>query len=337
MSEPPSADRIWRLGYGFMASKALFSAIELGLFTLLAEGPLDGEQIQVRLRLHPRGARDFLDTLVTAGMLERNGGIYSNTAETEFYLDGVKPSYVGNYFEFQSAREYSMFASLSEALRTGKPQNEIKRGEEDWVDAMYANPERLRMFLRAMTARSLPSAMAIARKFPWSKYKTVADVGPAEGCLLAQVALANSHLTGEGFDLPAVEPIFNEYIASFALHERIRFRAGDFFKDPLPGADVLMMGQILHDWDLETKRLLLKKAYDALPRGGALIVYEHLIDDDRRTNLAGLLMSLIMLLETQRGFDFTGAECRQWMREVGFSESHVEQLTGAESMVVGLK
>jgi hypothetical protein len=117
----------------------------------------------------------------------------------------------------------------------------------------------------------------------------------------------------------------------------VKFRVGDFFKEPLPAADVLVMGMILHDWNLDVKMALLKKAYDALPRGGALIVYDHLIDDERRKNIAGLLMSLIMLVETQGGFDYTGADCCKWMREAGFSETRVEQLTGIESMVVGIK
>ena len=204
-------------------------------------------------------------------------------------------------------------------------------------EAVYAIPEKLGLFLRSMTGHSLPSAMAIARKFPWQKYQTFADIGTAQGCLPVQVALANPHLTGAGFDLPAVRPFFEEYVASFGLHDRIQFRPGDFFNDSMPTADVVVMGMILHDWNLESKRLLLKKAYEALPTGGALIVYEHLIDDDRRKNLAGLLMSLMMLIETQGGFDYTGADCRGWMHEAGFKETYVEQLTGIESMVVGIK
>jgi hypothetical protein len=337
MSQLPTADRIEQVAFGFMASKVLFSAIEFGLFTELAKGAMDADTIQTRSNLHPRALRDFLDTLVATGMLERNGKFYSNTSETDFYLDRAKPSYIGTFFEFWSGRTYPMFESLGEGLTTGKPQNEIKRGVDDWVEAMYATPERLRVFLRGMTGHSLPSAMAIARKFPWSKYKTFADIGPAEGCLPVQVALANPHMVGEGFDLPTVRPFFEEYVKSFGLEARIRFRSGDFFKDPLPNADVLVMGMILHDWDLATKRLLLKKAHDALPKGGALIVYEHLIDDDRRRNIAGMLMSLIMLLETQGGFDYTGADCCGWMRGAGFAETYVEPLTGVESMVVGIK
>jgi hypothetical protein len=188
----------------------------------------------------------------------------------------------------------------------GKPQNEIKGGE-DLFSALYLNPERLRLFLRSMTGNSLPSAVAIAQKFPCQKYKTFADVGTAEGCLPVQVALANPHLVGEGFDLPMIRPFFEEYVASFGLQDRLRFRNGDFFKNPMPGVDVLVMGMILHDWSLAEKRALLKKAYDAMPGGGSLIVYEHLIDDERRKNVAGLLMSLTMLIETQDGFDYAGA------------------------------
>jgi hypothetical protein len=337
MGIPPKADRIEQVAFGFMASKVLFCAIELGVFTELAKGPLRAEEIQARLRVHRRSASDFLDTLVALGMLERNGELYSNSSETDFYLDRNKPTYIGGFFEWWNVREYPVFGSLSEGLATGNPQNEIKRGEDDWVEAIYASPDRLRMFLRGMTGHSLPSAMAIARKFPWSKYKSFADFGPAEGCLAVQVALANPHLTGEGFDLPTVGPIFDEYVASFGLRDRIRFCAGNFFTDPLPAADVLVMGMILHDWNLETKRQLLTKAFDSLPKGGALIVYEHLIDNERRKNVAGLLMSLIMLLETQGGFDYTGADCCGWMRDAGFSETYVEELTGIESMVVGLK
>jgi O-methyltransferase domain/Dimerisation domain len=320
-----------------MASKVLFSAIEFGLFTELAKGPLDAEAIRGRLGLHPRSVRDFLDALVALGMLERRDGHYSNTPESDFYLDRTKPTYIGNFFELWNVRGYPFFGALGEALKTGKPQNEIKRGEDDWVEAMYATPERLRLFLRAMTGHSLPSAMAIATKFPWRNYKTFVDIGAAEGCLPVQVALANPNLVGESFDLPAVRPFFEEYVASFGLQDRIRFRPGDFFKDPMPTADVLVMGMILHDWNLDAKRLLLKKAYDALPSGGALVVYEHLIDDDRRKNVAGLLVSLIMLIESQGGFDYTGADCRGWMRDAGFKETYVEELTGIESMVVGIK
>ena len=336
MTTPPTADRIEQVALGFMASKVLFTALELGLFTQLAKGPLETDEVRRHCGLHPRSVRDFLDALVALGMLERNGEVYSNTPETDFYLDRAKPSYCGGIFEMWNARGYRFWASLTEGLQTGKPQNEIKAGE-DLFTALYSNPDKLRLFLQSMTAHSMPSAMAIARQFPWQKYKTLVDIGTAEGCLLVQVALANPHLLGQGFDLPMVQPFFEDYVASFNLQNRLRFHPGDFFRDPLATTDVLVMGMILHDWDLNEKRILLKKAHEILPNGGALIVYEHLIDDERRKNIAGLLMSLTMLIETQGGFDYTGADCCEWMREAGFRETRVEQLTGVESMVVGIK
>ena len=336
-SEQATPERIMQLGLGFWGSKTLLSAVEIGLFTELAKGSLDFETLAERLMLHPRSARDFLDSLVTLGMLERDGDRYSNTPETDLFLDRAKPSYVGGLLEMANARLYSFWGSLTEALRTGQPQNEAKGGEEDFFAAIYANPGRLEGFLKAMTGISLGSAIAIANKFPWERYETFVDVGAAQGGLPVQVALTHDHLSGGGFDLPPVGPIFEEYVDSHGLSDRLQFYPGNFFEDPLPTADVLVMGHILHDWGLEEKRLLLQKAYEALPEGGALVVYEALIDDERRENAFGLLMSLNMLIETPAGFDYTGADCRSWMRDTGFRESYVEHLVGPDSMVVGIK
>ncbi|HEY8490746.1 MAG TPA: methyltransferase [Dehalococcoidia bacterium] len=334
--EPPTPDRILELGLGFWGAKTLLSAVELGVFTELAGGPLDAEALRGRLGLHPRSARDFLDALVALGMLERVGDRYANTPETDLFLDRGKPSYLGGILEMAGARLYPFWGSLTEGLRTGRPQNEIKSGG-DFFGTLYQDPAQLRGFLQAMTGLSMGSARAIAARFPWRSYRTFADIGTAQGGLPVQVALAHPHLSGIGFDLPPVGPIFTEYVASFGLQDRLRFLPGDFFADPLPSADVLVMGHILHDWSLEEKRLLLAKAYEALPPGGALMVYDAVIDDERRRNAFGLLMSLNMLIETPGGFDYTGADCCAWMREAGFREAYVEPLVGPESMVVGVK
>jgi SAM-dependent methyltransferase len=330
-------EAIMQLGTAFWASKTLLSAVELGVFSELAEaGALDGEALRERLGLHQRSATDFFDALVALDMLEREDGRYANTPATDLFLDRAKPSYVGGILEMANARLYGFWGSLTEGLRTGSPQNEGKGGG-DFFEALYADPGRLAQFARAMSAISGGAGQAIAAKFPWRDHGSVIDIGCAEGAVPAQIALAHEHITGGGFDLPAIEPIFDAYVARMGLGERLSFTAGDFFADPLPEADVLVMGHILHDWDLDEKRLLLKKAHDALPDGGALIVYEAIIDDDRRSNVFGLLMSLNMLIETPGGFDYTGADCRAWMQEAGFRESYVEHLVGPDSMVVGIK
>ncbi|MEP7154090.1 MAG: methyltransferase, partial [Nitrospira sp.] len=271
-------DRIMQLGLGFWGSKALLSAVELGLFTELAGKPLDADALTKRLELHPRSARDFFDALVALGMLKRVGTRYANTSETALFLDRAKPSYVGGILEMANARLYPFWGSLTEGLRTGKPQNEVKTGA-DFFGTLYADPRRLEGFLKAMTGLSQGTARAIAGKFPWKNYRSFADVGCAQGGVAVEIVLAQKHLTGQGMDLPVVRPVFEAYARTKKVEKRLTFHPGDFFKDPLPNTDVLIMGHILHDWDLEEKLMLLRKAYEALPTGGAVIVHEALIDD----------------------------------------------------------
>lgn len=331
-----SPDRILQTGMAFWASKTLLSAVEMELFTDLAKHPGDLASVQGRMGLHPRAARDFLDALVALGFLQRIDGVYRNTPETDVFLDKAKPSYIGGILEMSNHRLYGFWGSLTTALRTGEPQNESKGGHDPFA-ALYADPARLREFLRAMSGVSRGANMAIARQFPWDRYQSCADIGTAQGDLVTQIALAQPHLKGIGFDLPEVGPIFEDYIADHGLSERVAFKGGSFFTDDLPSADVLLFGHILHDWDLPTKQMLLAKAYAALPSGGAVVVYDAIIDDDRSKNAFGLMMSLNMLIETPGGFDYSGADCIGWMQAAGFRDCRVEHLVGPDSMVIGIK
>jgi O-methyltransferase domain/Dimerisation domain len=337
MASTVTPEGLFKLATGFWASKTFLSAVELGVFTELAKGDADLESLRGRLGLHERSARDFLDALVALEMLDRKDGIYRNTPETEMFLDRAKPSYIGGLFEMLNARLFGFWGLLTEALRTGQPQNESKGSSEELFGKLYADPVRLRTFLSAMSGVSAGAAQAIAAKFPWNDYRSFLDVGAAQGMVPVTLARAHPHLKGAGFDLPQVKPIFEEFVAKHGLSDRVEFYAGDFFSDRLAQADVIIMGHILHDWDLAQKRLLLKRVHDALPQGGALIVYDAIIDDERRENAFGLLMSLNMLIETKGGFDYTGADCQGWMHEVGFSQTRVEHLIGPNSMVIGIK
>lgn len=338
MIEEQRTDHIMQVGLGFWDSKTLLSAVELGLFTELANHqPQTLEEISSRLSLHPRSARDFLDALVALKFLERTDGTYSNTPSTDRFLDKQKPSYIGGILEMASQRLYSSWGGLTTALHTGDPQNGVSSGDSSPFKTLYADPQKLESFLKAMTGISRGANLAIAKQFPWNQYKSAVDVGTAQGDLIVQVALANPHITGIGFDLPEVGAIFNDHVAANGLASRVAFSPGSFFDSPLPTADVVMMGHILHDWNLDEKKLLIRKAYEALPPGGALVVYESIIDDDRSHNAFGLLMSLNMLIETPGGFDYTGADCAGWMKEAGFRETRVEHLVGPDSMVVGIK
>ena len=264
MNQPPTPEKIMHLGMAFWGSKTLLSAVELEVFTLLAKGPMDASTLRKQLGLHERSALDFFDALVALGMLDRRDGFYSNTPETDLYLDKAKPSYIGGFLAMANDRLYGFWGSLTEGLKTGLPQNETKDGRNIF-EILYGDPAKLMSFMQAMTGISMGTSKAIAQKFPWKDYRTVIDIGSAQGGLIVEVGKAHPHVTGGGFDLPVTGPIFEDYVASFGLSDRFKFIPGDFFADALPSADVLCMGHILHDWNLDQKKTLLKKAYNALP------------------------------------------------------------------------
>jgi predicted O-methyltransferase YrrM len=289
MSQPAlDPSHILQVGMGFWPAKTMLSAVELELFTELAEEGMTGEEIGERLGLHPRGIYDFLDTLVALGFLERDGtgpeALYRDTQETATFLDKRKPTYVGGLLEMANARLYPFWGDLTEALKTGQPQNEIKRTGRPMFEELYSDPARLEQFMDAMTGVSMGNFMALAEKFDFSRYETVCDVGGATGQLSMTLARRHPHLRCTSFDLPVVAPIAERKISEAGLSDRIEVASGDFFADPLPAAEVITMGLVLHDWNLERKMHLIRSAYEALPEGGAYIVIENLIDDERREN-----------------------------------------------------
>ena len=341
MSEQLDPSQIMQLGMGFWGSKTLLSAVELELFTRLGADAMTAAQIGEQLGLHPRAIPDFPDALVALGMLDRDGqggdARYSNTPATRAFLDKASPTYIGGFLEMANARLYGFWGDLTEALKTGKPQNEIKRTGKPMFDELYSDPERLEQFMHAMTGISMGNFHTLAEKFDFSEYQTLCDVGGATGQLSIIVASRHPHMRCTSFDLPVVEPIAKRTIAAAGLDDRVTTGAGDFFADPLPKADVITMGMILHDWNLEGKMHLIKAACDALPDGGALVAIENVIDDARRENAFGLLMSLNMLIEFGHAFDFSGADFATWCKGAGFKEIEVVPLAGPASAAIAYK
>ncbi|HKF61049.1 MAG TPA: methyltransferase [Dongiaceae bacterium] len=332
---------IMMIGMGFFASKTLLSAVELGLFTELARRPMTGAEIARSLALHPRAVPDFPDALVALGFLDRSGegaqASYRNTPETALFLDRNGEHYVGGILEMANARLFGFWADLTEALRTGAPQNETKHSGEPMFAKLYEVPERLEQFMNAMSGASASNFRMFAEKFDFSRYKTLCDVGGATGQLSCMVAAAHRHMRCTSLDLPNVVPIAQRRIEAAGLEDRVTAIGGDFFTDPLPEAEVITMGMILHDWNLEKKKLLIRKAFDALPEGGAFVAIEALIDDARRQNAFGLLMSLNMLIEFGEAFDYTGADFASWCREAGFRRFEVIPLAGPSSAAIAYK
>jgi hypothetical protein len=332
---------ILQTAFGFWSSKVLLTAVEFGVFTQLGRRRITGLELGRELGLHPRGIGDFFDALVAMKFLEREGdgpsAKYFNTPEGAHFLDQTSPRYVGGILVMLNARLFKYWHDLPEALRTGKPQNEVKHGQKEMFEELYAELPKLEQFMGAMTGLSRINFEAFAEKFDFSRFKTLCDVGGATGLLCIEAAKRHPHLQCISFDLPAVEPIARKHIAAAGLSERIQTASGDFFHDPLPKADLITMGMILHDWNLERKMHLIRAAYDALPEDGAFIVIESLIDDARRENAFGLMMSLNMLIEFGDAFDFTGSDFAGWCREVGFREVEILPLTGHSSAGVAYK
>lgn len=341
MTNDVTPDHIMQVGMGFFASKTLLSAVELGVFTELGTGAKTGAELEKTLGLHPRATYDFLDGLVALKFLERTGdgagGRYANTTETAFFLDKSKPTYIGGILEMANSRLYPFWADLTAGLKTGQPQNEIKKYGASVFETLYADPDRLEQFMGAMAGVSAGNFAALAEKFPFGDYKSLVDIGGATGQLACFVAQRHPHISAMSCDLPVVQPIAERSIKARGLEGRVKAGVVDFFTDDFPKADVITMGMILHDWNLENKKMLIRKAFDALPKGGALIAVENIIDDARRENVFGLMMSLNMLIEFGEAFDFTGADYAGWCKEAGFSRVEVIPLAGPASAAVAYK
>lgn len=341
MNPPTNPGSILQTAFSFWSSKVLLTAVEFGVFSRLAGKPLTGEQLGTQLDLHPRGIADFFDALVAMGFLLRHGdgpdARYENTPESARFLDERSPSYIGGILVMLNARLFRYWHDLPTALRTGRPQNEVAHGGKSLFEALYRDPAKLEQFLDAMTGLSRINFELFAQKFDFSAHRTLCDVGGATGLLSIEAAKRHPHLRCISFDLPAVEPIARRHIAAAGLADRVRPASGDFFADPLPKADVITMGMILHDWNVEKKMQLVEKAYDALPPGGAFVVIEALIDDARRSNTFGLLMSLNMLIEFGDAFDYTAADFQGWCKKAGFRRFATMHLQGAHSAAIAWK
>ena len=294
-----------------------------------------------RLDLHPRGRFDFLDALVALKFLDRDGdgfdGLYKNTPETSAFLNKNSAAYIGGLPEMLNMRLFGFWNDLGTALKTGEAQSEVKIHGKPLFEEVYASESKLGVFLESMTGFQFANFQQLAEKFDFSRFESVSDIGGALALLSRTVGSRHEHLTFNSFDLPPVAPLAQKQVNAAGMTDRITIVSGDFFADDLPKADVVTMGNILHDWNLEKKKILIRKAYEALPPGGAFIAIENLIDDARRENAFGLLMSLNMLIEFGDAFDYTGADFRDWCSETGFTSFDIIPLAGPTYAAVAYK
>jgi SAM-dependent methyltransferase len=293
---------IIRLGNMFCDAKALLTAVELNLFTVLDEkGSATQEEIRTTLELHGRGLSDWLNLLTALGVLERENGRYSNGTGAASFLVRGKPSYVGGFLERSNRNLYPAWGRLSTALRTGEQQSGSN------FEEVTKNQHILRQFVGMMDGLTNVVGPELAQKFDWSAHASVLDVGGARGNLCSIIVKEHPHLAGHVFDLPAMAPLFDEKVAEYGLTGKVVFTGGSFFTDPLPSADVVVMGHVLHDWDREQRAALVAKAFEAVNPGGALVIYDRMLDDEPN-HIENLVISLDMLLVTDGGEEYPASE-----------------------------
>ena len=333
---------IVEMGMSFWSSRLILSAVEAGVFTELANGRQYEHELADALGWHPRAAGTALDALVAAGLLRRDrAGRYANTIRGATFLDRSKPSYVGGLMELSSRRLYGLWSELDDLLRTGRPGAEEERGDNEFFSMLYQDPLALKDFLAGMTGISTGEVTLLASRFPWKRFRTFVDIGCAQGALPVRVALTHRHLRGTGFDFPAVRPIFHEYVSSFGLEDGLNFVEDDFLEVPLPRADVISFGHVFHGRNQSIRQELVAKAYAATPPGGAVIVYDAMIQPglrkSRNNNYLSLLSSLNIMLESREGYESSTSACAELLRAGGFTRVKVRHLVGPTSAVFGFK
>ncbi|MFA0965055.1 methyltransferase [Roseivirga sp. BDSF3-8] len=340
-SKQPDPSQILQVGLGFWASKTLLSAVKLGLFDYLNDKKITAPVIGGALGIHKSYLYDWLDALASCGFLHREGkgkdAVYFNTVDTRAYLTKDSQSYIGGFLEMANDREYRFWADLEEGLQTGKPQNEIKYTGKESFAAIYEDKDRLKNFADAMGSIQVENFMALAEQYDFSPYKKVADIGGSGGLLSALLAKKHDHLQLTSFDLPDLAPIVQETIEKYGVADQVSIAKGNFWTDDFPEAEVYTMGNLLNSFSLKNKKRLIRKAYNGLPEGGALIVVEMLLDNDRIENSLGLLMSLNMLIESDGGFSYSYGQFEEWIYEAGFKRIEYMNLTGPTSAAIAYK
>ena len=317
----------------YWPSQVLLTAVELDLFNMLGDEKLSAQELGDRLGLsHPRGTYDFFDALVALEFLGREGdgpsGKYKNIPEMRWLLTSDQAMMFGGY---------EVWRNLATALKTGKslvlPDTHAPKNNTTY-DVYYGNgPQE---FFYAMESLQQQNFERLAEVFDFSKYSSMADIGCASGLLARIIYQAFSQLQIICFDLPSVAPHVQDLVDIAEAGDRISVVSGDFFEDDLPYADVITMGNVLHNWEIEKQKVLIQKAFDALPDGGAFIVIENLIDNTRRTHPSSLLLSLNMLIEFG-SCSFTAEEFEAWCLESGFRSCEFIELTETGTAAIAYK
>jgi acetylserotonin O-methyltransferase len=321
----------------FRRSKAMFTAVSLGVFDILANGPADLDTLAHRIKAKPGALERLLDACVGLGFLRKQDGKYSNQPIADVYLTSNSPNTLTGYIEYSDAVLYKMWEHLDDAVREGSHRwRQTFDFEGPIFSHFFRTDASMRTFMRGMHGFGQLSSPHVVKAFDLSGFRRIVDLGGGTGHLVIAACERYPELRGAVFDLPRMMPIAREEVELSPAKSRIELLGGDFFRDDLPVADLYTVCRVLHDWSEEKIGILLRKVYAALPEGGALLIAERLLDDDKTGPTNATMQSLNMLVATE-GRERNMAEYETLLRQTGFGKVEARKTGSPVDAVMGWK
>lgn len=322
---------------GFRRSKTLFAAVELGVFDVLYERPHSLAELSQRISASEDGMERLLDACVGLGFLHRQGRDYANTAVANKYLTSGSPDRMTGYLKYSNDAGWKLWGDLEGAVREGSHRWKSVYGWDGPIFShFFRDDQAKREFLMGMHGFGLISSPAVVEAVDLSPYSTFVDLGGATGHLAIAACERYRHLRGVVFDLPEAVALAKEMTGDTLVADRLEVVAGDFFVDPLPPGDVYALGRIVHDWSVPKIMTLLTRIFDALPPGGALLIVEKVLEDDKSGPGWAQMQNLNMLTCTE-GKERTFAEYDELLRSVGFGPNRFYRTDSPADGVLAIK
>ena len=333
----PDPSIVLELIDAFRRSKVMFTAVSLGLFNYLSDGPKDVRSLASLTRTDPGALERLLDACAAMALLDKRDGWYSNLPVAQTYLSRTSPSTLSGYVLYSNRALYPLWGNLEDAIREGSNRWEQTFSAQGAIfDHFFESEAAMRDFLAGMHGFGLLSSPLVTAAFDLSRFRRLVDVGGATGHLAIEICRAYPNVHAAVYDLPGVAEVAQEYIARSGMADRIEIIAGDFFQDALPEGDLFSLSRILHDWSETNIHQLLRRIHSRLPAKGALLIAERLLNDEKTGPLNALLQSLSMLVCTE-GKERTLSEYEALLREAGFAEVHGGKTGGLLDAVLAVK
>jgi len=321
----------------FRHSKTMFTAAALGVFDRLHDGPASAADLAVQLGLHAGALTRLLDGCAALGLLRKEGGQFANQPVAEHYLYSGSPHTLSGYVRYSDDALFRMWSNLGDAVREGTPRWRQTFGVEGAnFGGFYRTEEAMREFLRGMHGFGMLTSPRVVEAFDLSRFRRMVDLGGGTGHLAIAACRRYPELRAVVFDLPRVTALARDTIAAEGMGGRVETCDGDFFSGEFPPADLYSLGRILHDWDDEKGAALLRAVIQKLPSGGAVLVAEKLLNEDRVGPLAANMQSLNMLVVAE-GRERSLGEYTELLRGAGFASVEGRRTGVALDAVLAVK